>query len=254
MNLIKSLKLSLFLLPLLGCGQRDAKSHDLKIRQGSLVSARGTGPERVSTIGIIGVSSEGQYTCSAALIASDKVVTAAHCLAPGAQLFAFFGTNLDTARENDFASVNGAIAHPEYYPTGRGLPAHDIAVLSLSRPAPSGFQPIAILPSDDSLQTQGTVLLAGYGITEYGNDSGVLRATPATYAGLDSIGRLQINDPEKRGACSGDSGGPLFARVNGRYFVAGVLSGGPIPCRGVNLYTSLAQHRDFIEESVAQLP
>jgi secreted trypsin-like serine protease len=68
-----------------------------------------------------------------------------------------------------------------------------------------------------------------------------------------TIGRLQVNDPQKRGACSGDSGGPLFARVDGRYYVAGVLSGGPIPCRGINLYTSLAQHRDFIEESMTRL-
>jgi secreted trypsin-like serine protease len=253
MKILQQLKITLALLPLLACGKAGVDDSDLKIRQGTVVSARSTGPERVSTNGIVGITRQEQYTCSAALIAKDKLVTAAHCVAKGAQLYAIFGTNLATATEKDFVLVNRSIVHPEYFPTGSGLPAHDIAVLRLSRPASSAFKPIAILPSDESLQDLDTVLLAGYGITEYGNDSGVLRATLATFAGFDSIGRLQINDRQKRGACSGDSGGPLFARVDGRYYVAGVLSGGPIPCRGINLYTSLAQHHDFIQESVTRL-
>ncbi|MBM4252413.1 MAG: serine protease [Deltaproteobacteria bacterium] len=248
---IKIAPVTLSLLLISGCEVSSAEQSHLKIRSGQEVTWQQEGPEAKSTVGLIIQDSFGrESTCSAALIGPDLLVTAAHCVYGYAGVTAFFGLDRDTAIARRQLNPAAAVAiHPDYKAQGPEIAPHDIAVLKLKSAAPSNYEPIALAASTANLEPGTQVLLAGYGITELGRDSGTLRYTMATYTGSDAQGRLQINDPWRRGACSGDSGGPLYHEEDGRYVVAGVLSGGPIPCRGVNFYTAVAEHLDFVKEA-----
>jgi Trypsin len=240
--------LTLVTIVLGGCQVAADESSELKIRSGREVTGDQRGPEAKSTVGLIVTDSYGRdSTCSAALIGPDLLITAAHCVDGFSGVTAFFDRDRETAiyKRRLIPAIKVAI-HPDYKSNGMEIAPHDIALIQLSNDAPSTYFPVPLANSDSLLSSGDEVLLAGFGITESGAGSGTLRYTLATYAGKDNLGRLEINDPLRRGACSGDSGGPLFTFVNGRYEVAGVLSGGPIPCRGVNYYTSVAEHLDFI--------
>src|SRR4051794_39300207 len=78
----------------LGCQREADPLSATKIRGGSPVSSGATGPERVSTVALAGVTHVESFTCSAALIAPSLLLTAAHCIEPGATLYAFFGLDL----------------------------------------------------------------------------------------------------------------------------------------------------------------
>ena len=239
-----------------GCGTA-SNSSSLKITKGSPVRATASGPERISTVGLLGALSEDQgFSCTAEVLADDLLVTAGHCVDANAQIFAFFGTDMNTDQDRDeYVEVTSAIVNPGF--TGADdssgeLPEHDIAVLKLNGTVPSRFQPVALASSSLDLAADDTVRVAGFGENENGK-SGILRYVDSTYAGQDDQGRLVIADKARRGACSGDSGGPLFAQEDGKWYLAGVLSGGPVPCRGIDIYTSVAAHRSFLSQSVKRL-
>ncbi|MCX6111250.1 MAG: trypsin-like serine protease [Proteobacteria bacterium] len=243
---------TLFSLATAACAVKPAAS-GLKISHGAPVDVDSADPERISTAGLTALTPGGTYTCSAAIIGNAVLVTAAHCVEPGAKIYAYFGPNMARASTGEFTLVADAVIHPDFDPdqATNDLPLNDVALLHLSRLIPAGYEPVPILPSETDLQRDDVVEVAGYGITDVGGDSGELRYTRTTYIGPDRKGRLQINDARRRGACSGDSGGPLFGEVNGVFYLGGVLSGGPIPCRGINFYTSLALQRPFIDRTIA---
>ena len=251
------LVLSLFLASCGGNGLSKSQTpqSQVLIRGGSLVKENETGPQRLSTVALIGQSRQGQFTCSAVLVKRQILITAAHCADSPARISAAFSTKLRGLIANDVIPVIRKAVHPDYVSNsdGQGLPPHDVAVLKLAEPAPERFQATPLLTDERIVQNPTEALIAGYGITESGDDSGTLRSTLAQFTGIDSLGRLKIEDTLRRGACSGDSGGPLFLESNGTFFAAGVLSGGPIPCRGINLYTSLVGEKNFLD-SVLKSP
>ena len=237
-----------------GCGARQTDASATKIRDGHIVQASSDGPERTATVGIRGQTDREAYTCSAAVLDDDLLVTAAHCVVDGAEIFAYFGTDMRHAtKASQYTQVTNAVVHPDYRSHGEQTTPNDIAVLKLEEPVPASHHKIALLSPSQELKENSAVRLAGFGITERGNDSDVLRYVDTTYAGTDDEGRLVIEDAQKRGACSGDSGGPLFVQADGQWYLGGVLSGGPVPCRGLNVYTSVAANRDFLKAAVRTL-
>jgi len=232
-----------------GCGPKsEGDASTLKIRNGAVVAPSAGGPERVSTVGIVARKANGgTYICSAALVGPKLLATAGHCVVAGATLKAFFGTDVDAVdAAAQLVSISSSLVHDGYRAVTGDLPPHDIALLTLARNAPASAKVIPLLPDDATIEAGSTVRLAGFGITQIGGDSGRLRYVDTTYVGEDAQQRLLIQDGLRRGACSGDSGGPLFVKHAGGWHVAGVLSGGPIPCRGINVYTSLRAYREFV--------
>ena len=193
--------------------------------------------------------------CTASPLSQRLVVTAAHCVVEGAQIYAFTAINAAQIQSQaELIPVQTTRLHPRYPRADTSeIRPNDIAVLALSRELPASFKAPPLVEPPFDVQSGEEVLLAGYGDSDAGGDSGTLRAVLSTLQGVDEEGRLVIFDSRRRGACSGDSGGPLFARRNGQWQLAGVLSGGPVPCRGENSYTSVAKHADFINESVRSL-
>lgn len=206
------------------------------------------------------VGSRGNF-CSGALIAPDIVLSAAHCVAPGAtyKLVAY-----DARRRPTLLDVRRLATHPQF--NAKGIQAHrasaDVALLQLAAPPPGK----AIAPYGEPRQpiTVGTrFTVAGIGVTKHGDgkSGGTIRA--ASLVATSRPGNLQIRlvDPATnnaragQGACTGDSGAPVFEAQNGRDIIIGVVSwstaaNNAAGCGGLTGVTPLTLYRDWIAKTV----
>ena len=207
-----------------------------------------------SVVTIIG--SRGTF-CSGALIAPDLVLSAAHCVMPGADYKIVL---YDAQRQPQLREVKRVVSHPQF--NEQGILAHrasaDVALLQLAEPlkaktpAPSGapLEPIA---------AGARFTVAGIGVTRRGDgkSGGTIRA--ASLVATGQPGRLQIRlvDPatnnarEGLGACTGDSGAPVFEDQGGRAVIVGVVSwstgaNNADGCGGLTGVTPLTLHHDWI--------
>ncbi|HET9955390.1 MAG TPA: trypsin-like serine protease, partial [Polyangiaceae bacterium] len=200
--------------------------------------------------------------CSGVLIASDVVLTAAHCLQdPGleppdpraageAVWHVSFEPDLTQIGlqtfelPSDAVHVREAVLHPEFSylepaPIGLG-PNHDLALLRLAEHVTSRV-PATVLPATlrAALHAQREVVIGGYGLQ---NPDGETSEAPHDPPGLRAVGRslilevaeqeLRVGAPDARmGAasfnefadkCSGDSGGPSLIQLGNTEYVVGI--------------------------------
>jgi hypothetical protein len=204
-----------------------------------------------------------QGFCSSTAIARDLVLTAAHCVMAGTdyKLVAF-----DAGGKPTLKSIASIVRHPQFDPGAvkRHRTTADVALLKFSEtispaPVPLGPAGLKVAPGDP-------FLVAGYGLATPGDGRSGGTVRTATLVATGQPGSLQIRlvDPatqNKRaglGACTGDSGGPVFANSGGALAVIGVVSTATGPnntagCGGLTIVTPLVRYRSWIVEQMKRL-
>lgn len=216
---------------------------------------------------------QGHSFCSASIISRRALMTAAHCIqefnpqtkAKGTSyilpattdFIAFFGTKVSS--DGTWLRAAKVVPHPDWSPqlTLQGnsqSPAHDIGLVILEKDIPAGYKPALIADENLSLKENKPVTLVGFGVTQSrnNNNTGLLRAVQLPLKTIDSKGQLLGVGAFMKGACAGDSGGPMYTQdEQGRWYVIGVTSVGIEllqNCIGLsNSYTDARAHKKWIQ-------
>ena len=195
--------------------------------------------------------------CSALVLDSRTLLTAAHCLRPTRDMAVHYR---DASGAAVIIPVEAALAHPLYRPDA--IRAHveliDVALIRTASPLGAGFSGAA-LASGDGPPVGERVILSGYGAAADGDwkSGGTLRSVTLAVREPASTVLIWAADPDGRaaGACSGDSGAPIFS-ADGVAAVA-IATWAQAPhgrgCGGLTQGPRLAPLRGWIEETARRL-
>jgi secreted trypsin-like serine protease len=203
-------------------------------------------------------------SCTGTAVARDLVLTAAHCVLPGAD---YKLVEYDASHRPRLRDVARIVPHPQF--SLATLLAHrataDVALLKLAAPLPAALSP-APLAMETRINVGEPFVVAGFGVTIRGDgkSGGTLRAATLVSTGHPGSLQLRLVDPTTRGltaglgACTADSGAPAFTRHRGALEIIGVVSWSTGPnagagCGGLTGITPLARYRAWIVETARRL-
>jgi secreted trypsin-like serine protease len=223
-----------------------------------------------------GTVSVSSVVCTGSLIASDVVLTAAHCLTKAEErakaaetkygiTYTGLGFGVGEYDDANITRVRSSTAHPDYAKPSTDARdnavsvsyEHDLAYLVLKKPI-TGIKPLTVRRS--SHKGSCDYVATGYGATtqERDADGKLSESGQGTRKALEVCAdqgytARMITSYSKTGSvCHGDSGGPLRVR-DSREFV-GVVSysyGEDCTADLVNYYAPLATNLDFIDEALS---
>src|SRR5437588_9064225 len=147
----------------------------------AMVGGAGTPPDAVARSVVVIVGSRGN-SCSGVALAPDLVLTAAHCVLPGAD---YKIVEFDSARQPQLRDVASVTAHPKF--ELQILLAHrataDVALLKLAAPLAS-VEPASLGPAL-TVAPGDPFTVAGYGVSVRGDGKtgGTVRAAALVATG-----------------------------------------------------------------------
>lgn len=214
------------------------------------------------TVALINMHHEGEYdVCSSTLIADDVLLTAAHCVKTDVKhLQAVFSDR--TFAVYDRIPILKVIAHPKYT---KGLPFkddpnYDLALVLLSSPAPVLYKPAEVLSKFVSRHERFWAYVAGYGATStQSSDQGQIRFSRVTFSDYTQQSKTSYLEGEQQkteGICRGDSGGPVFVKLNNEFKLIGVTSMQvmiPDNCRGTPYFNYVPYFKEWIDKTLEDL-
>jgi secreted trypsin-like serine protease len=220
----------------------------------AIVGGAGAPPGEIARSVVLIVGSGGN-SCSGVALAPDLILTAAHCVRPGAD---YKIVEFDAAHQPQLRDIASVTAHPKF--ELQTMLAHrataDVALLKLAAPlasiAPAMLAPAVMVAPGDALT------VAGYGLSVRGDgkSGGTVRAAALVATGRPGTLQIRLVDPATKGerpglgACTGDSGAPVFL-MTASPSVIGVVSwstgpGNSAGCGGLTGVTPLFLYRDWI--------
>lgn len=202
------------------------------------------------------VGSRGNF-CTGSLIAPKLVLTVAHCVQPGAD---YKIVDYGADGKPQLLNVRTVAIHPNF--NMQAMQAHrataDLALLQLDIPL-KGKSTVPVGAPNIPIRVGGRFTIAGIGVTVRGDgkSGGATRVAALVVTGQPGTLQIRLVDPVTNGirdgigACTGDSGGPVFEdKPNGAVLV-GVVSwstgpNGAAGCGGLTGVTPLTLYRDWI--------
>jgi hypothetical protein len=204
-------------------------------------------------------------SCTAVALARDLLLTAGHCVLPGAD---YKLVDYDAARQPVLKDVAAIARHPQF--DLKRLLGHlataDVALVKLPAPLPAKIPPAALGGASEPVAVGDTFVVAGFGVTARGDGrtGGTVRTATLIATGQPGTLQIRLYDPRTRGtsaglgACTGDSGAPVFRDAGGRLTVIGVVSWSTGPnnsdgCGGLTGVTPLVRYRGWVVEQARRM-
>ena len=187
--------------------------------------------------------------CSGVVVAPDIVLTAAHCVAGASATRVHFR---DSRGAPVLLEVRRVLRHPGYRADAVAARAKsiDLALVQTAAPLPSSFSPVALGDAPGAIGA--SVEVAGFGVTRANEPatSGQLRGARLNLrAPLSDV--LLWLDGDGAGACTGDSGAPVFADGAVAGIVAYAQAAQGRGCGGLTQAVRIAPQRAWIEGVIA---
>jgi len=195
--------------------------------------------------------------CSALVLNSRMLLTAAHCLRPLRDMAVHY---LDASGAPVIIPIEAAVVHPLYRSEAieKRVLSIDLALIETARPLDPRFVG-ASLASGEPPAIGAAAIVSGYGAARDGdwNSAGELRSVTLAVREPASKVLLWAADPAgaEAGACNGDSGAPIWS-ADGRTAVA-IVAWAQAPrgrgCGGLTQGPLLAPLKGWIEETERRL-
>jgi secreted trypsin-like serine protease len=229
---------------------------------GAIVGGAEPAADAVSRSVVTIVGSRGNF-CTGSLIAPSLVLTVAHCVQPGSDYkIVLYGAD----RKPELQDVKAVAIHPAF--KMQEMLAHrataDIALLRLAVP-PQGKTPMRLGMPQSPLAPGNAFTVAGVGVTIRGDgrSAGIIRAAGLVATGKPGTLQIRLVDRAGQGtqaglgACTGDSGAPVFEEQADGPAIVGVVSwstgpNGSAGCGGLTGVTPLTLYRDWILQTARQ--
>ena len=168
----------------------------------------------------------GAPHCTATLIETRKLVTAAHCLVGVNPSSLSFVLGTSTLQPTDVLAVASVHPHPSFNFTSL---QNDIGYVVLAEDAPVAPVPMEAI---DSSWVGRELIFIGYGVASGISQTGAgLKRGVRMKIGQVGASQFAYSDPLKN-TCSGDSGGPAYSvDASGVLRLVGVTSYGDATCQ-----------------------
>ena len=214
---------------------------------------------------IVMILGSSATACTATAIGRDLLLTAAHCVQPGAD-YKLLGS--EKGQPPVLKTIIRIERHPQFdiKRLFNHLATADVALIKLAEPLPPRVSPARIAGGGESVAVGDSLVVAGYGVTVRGDGStgGTARAATLVVTGQPGPLQIRLFDPVSKGlsaglgACAGDSGAPAFRTSDAGSAILGVVSWSTGPnltagCGGLTGITPLARYRGWIIDTARKL-
>jgi hypothetical protein len=182
----------------------------------------------------------GQIHCSAVLVSSSMILTAAHCIRGFDENKLEFVLGLDSGRPVQRASIYSADVNPRYDENHFGV--NDIGYAYLNSQMTEAT-PVQLPDSTLSRTPNISVLHVGYGIS--GPKAGARRCVNIPV--LDRCDDSFSYSTKNMNTCNGDSGGAAFRDLTDKIVLVGLTDWGDDACADFGVDIDVGNYLDWIQ-------